>query len=283
VSVPRLELPNATAREPAPAFFRRPGTPTWNSLHEGLITDDQVRNASHGSVESGLALDAGGTPVRGGPRCQRIFGPVVSYRCGCGRYAGEVFAGLVCERCGVELISSQTRGWRHGHVSLASRVLHPWYLDTIAAVLGLTRPQLTDVLELRRLIVVDPLDSGCLPGDVLHEPEPEAEVGTGPEALAELLTRSFPEVELRHCDAGTLKHDVLTVFHEARLLPGRLVLEVLAVPPPEAPVPGGRTTRQQLEEALREVLARNDQVRAAPTEQHQRALQGAVTEWFACF
>ena len=184
--------------------------------------------ASQGEVTTAETFDKKGKPARGGPRCERIFGPVSSYVCSCGRYSGEDAAGVVCERCGVEVISSECRTWRHAHVELGAPVLHPWFFDKAAALLGLTST-----------------------------------------ALAEAIDRK---------GAAAFAGDL------SRLGQGELVVEVLAVPPPGAPVPGGHSDHETLEKALGTLLSASKKARSLLSKEVNRAaLRDAVTAWFSCF
>jgi hypothetical protein len=53
---------------------------------------------------------------------QRVFGPREDYRCECGAYARMKHRGVVCEKCGVEVIGSKVRRERFGHIALARSV-----------------------------------------------------------------------------------------------------------------------------------------------------------------
>ena len=46
--------------------------------------------------------------------CERIFGPIKSWECHCGRYKQVRDQGLICEYCGVELTESKVRRHRMG-------------------------------------------------------------------------------------------------------------------------------------------------------------------------
>ena len=59
-------------------------------------------------------------PEMGGLFCERIFGPVNDWECHCGKYKRVRYKGIVCERCGVEVIESNVRRHRMGFVELAS-------------------------------------------------------------------------------------------------------------------------------------------------------------------
>ena len=56
-------------------------------------------------------------PEMNGLFCERIFGPVNDWECHCGKYKRVRHNGIVCERCGVEVIESRVRRHRMGSVS----------------------------------------------------------------------------------------------------------------------------------------------------------------------
>ena len=43
-------------------------------------------------------------PEMGGLFCERIFGPVKDWECACGKYKRIRYKGIVCDRCGVEVL-----------------------------------------------------------------------------------------------------------------------------------------------------------------------------------
>ncbi|KAA0236761.1 MAG: hypothetical protein EDM74_11190, partial [Armatimonadetes bacterium] len=59
-------------------------------------------------------------PERDGLFCEKIFGPVKDYECSCGRYKKIKYAGIICERCGVEVTKSRVRRERMGIIELAA-------------------------------------------------------------------------------------------------------------------------------------------------------------------
>ncbi len=69
--------------------------------------------------------------------CEKIFGPSKDYECHCGRYKKIRYSGVVCEKCGVEVISKEVRRERMGHIELASPCTHIWYLKGIPSRIGL--------------------------------------------------------------------------------------------------------------------------------------------------
>lgn len=68
--------------------------------------------------------------------CEKIFGPCKDYECYCGKYKGIRYKGIVCDRCGVEIIKSQVRRERMGHIKLAAPISHIWFLRAIPSSMG---------------------------------------------------------------------------------------------------------------------------------------------------
>jgi len=77
-------------------------------------------------------------PERDGLFCERIFGPIKSGFCSCGKYKGpkESDFPLYCEQCGVELTEARVRRYRMGYIQLASPVTHVWYLKNRPSVIS---------------------------------------------------------------------------------------------------------------------------------------------------
>ena len=69
-------------------------------------------------------------PEMDGLFCERIFGPIKSLECACGKYKRVRYEGLICERCGVELTESSVRRHRMGYLNLIYPVTHVWYMNS---------------------------------------------------------------------------------------------------------------------------------------------------------
>ena len=69
--------------------------------------------------------------------CEKIFGPEKDYQCYCGKYRGIKYKGIICDRCGVELMKSQVRRERMGHIKLAAPVSHIWFLRGLPSRMGI--------------------------------------------------------------------------------------------------------------------------------------------------
>ena len=90
-------------------------------------------------------------PEMGGLFCERIFGPVKSWECPCGKYAGvQQKEPLICKICGVEITESRVRRHRMGYIKLATPVTHIWYArgfpSYIALILGIKRRKLNEII-----------------------------------------------------------------------------------------------------------------------------------------
>lgn len=67
---------------------------------------------------------------------ERIFGPTKDYECYCGKYKRIRYKGIICDRCGVEVTTSNVRRERMGHIKLAAPVAHIWYFKGIGSPLS---------------------------------------------------------------------------------------------------------------------------------------------------
>jgi DNA-directed RNA polymerase beta' subunit len=65
-------------------------------------------------------------PEKDGLFCERIFGPIKSGLCACGKYQTIEKYPKFCEQCGVEFIESRVRRYRMGYIKLACSVTHVW-------------------------------------------------------------------------------------------------------------------------------------------------------------
>lgn len=199
-------------RSTLPEGFRAYFTPAADPLSlihaRGLVSPDKVREWSYGSIKTADDLES-----------ERIFGPLRTYACRCERFLGNAYAGIVCHRCGVEVVVRGQRAVRPGHLTLRRPVVHPWFVPVVARVLNLPQPELkaTDGAE-----VLEELDRVHLP------------------SLAEEL-----RAELEHSLSGarraalTPRLAIVESLLEAELRPQWCVLEVLPVWPPEAELPAG--------------------------------------------
>lgn len=85
-------------------------------------------------------------PVPDGLFCQKIFGPVEDYKCICGMYAGKNDVGIICKRCGVEIIPRINRARRLGHIKLEVPVLNPLAYNLTSKILNVPIKKLQNCL-----------------------------------------------------------------------------------------------------------------------------------------
>lgn len=105
-------------------YFTRDATPATAIAR--VVSPEKIREWSYGAVRTIADLES-----------QKIFGPIRSYACACARFLGVKYRGVVCHRCGIEVIDRRARQDRVGHIVLPEPVVHPWHASTIAALLGI--------------------------------------------------------------------------------------------------------------------------------------------------
>ena len=97
-------------------------------------------------------------PERDGLFCERIFGPVKDWQCGCGKYKGIRYKSIVCDRCGVEVTEKKVRRERTGHIMLTVPVAHIWYFrslpNKIGLLLGLPTKKLEAIIYYEKYVVI---------------------------------------------------------------------------------------------------------------------------------
>lgn len=100
-----------------------PSTLAW---HYRLATDQDIRSWSFGVVKAArTGITEDWQKKRGTLDDQAIFGPLRDYHRACGKYAGQTYRGMICDRCGVKLTQVSQRRRRFGHINLPVSVAHP--------------------------------------------------------------------------------------------------------------------------------------------------------------
>ena len=122
--------------------------------------------------------------------------------------------GVVCEKCGVEVIQSKVRRERMGHITLATPVAHIWFLKSLPSRIGnileITLRDLEKVLYFEAYMVIDPGDTelrssaSCSPTRARRGPcekygRDAFEYGIGAEAVREVLASSTSRTCARSC------------------------------------------------------------------------------------
>ena len=144
------------------SLFEKPKNPlNFNALRISLASPEKIRSWSHGEVKKPETINYRTfKPERDGLFCAKIFGPTKDYECNCGKYKRMRHRGVVCEKCGVEVIQSKVRRERMGHIDLATPVAHIWFLKSlpsrIGTLLDMTLKELEKVLYFESYVVIDP-------------------------------------------------------------------------------------------------------------------------------
>ena len=303
-------------------LFEKPKDPlAFNSLRISLASPDKVREWSFGEVKKPETINYRTfKPERDGLFCAKIFGPVKDYECNCGKYKRMKHRGVVCEKCGVEVIQSKVRRERMGHITLASPVAHIWFLKSLPSRIGnileVTLRDLEKVLYFEAHVVLDPKDTELEKGELVTDERLQElreahgrdafEVGIGAEAVRRLLaeldvdgecTRLREEMREATSEAKRKKIakrlKVLDAFRESAInRPEYMVLEVVPVIPPDlrplVPLDGGRFATSDLNDLYRRVINRNNRLKRlqelnAPEviiRNEKRMLQEAVDALF---
>jgi hypothetical protein len=88
-------------------------------------TDQEVRSWSFRRLTARRPPAADWEQQRGTLDDQAIFGSLQNHECACGKYQGQRYAGMICDRCGVKLTTAEQRRRRFAHIDLTSPVPHP--------------------------------------------------------------------------------------------------------------------------------------------------------------
>ena len=275
------------------SLFEKPKNPVkFNALKISLASPEKIRSWSYGEVTKPETINYRTLkPERDGLFCAKIFGPVKDYECICGKYKRLRHRGVVCEKCGVEVIQSKVRRERIGHIELACPVAHIWFLKSlpsrIGSILDITLRDLEKVLYFESYIVTDAGDSGLEYCELLTEKEYRAardqygagfEAGMGADTVLELLRKIEVErlcvelrEELRNATSEAKRKKlakrlkVLHSFQQSGNKPEWMVLSVIPVIPPDlrplVPLDGGRFATSDLNDLYRRVINRNNRLK----------------------
>src|ERR687890_894328 len=147
---------------------------TFDAIRIKLAAPQKIREWSHGEVKKPETINYRTfKPERDGLFCAKIFGPVKDYECNCGKYKRMKHRGVVCEKCGVEVIQSKVRRERMGHINLATPVAHIWFLKSLPSRIGnlldIPLKDLEKVLYCEAYIVTNPKSTPLLKGELISE------------------------------------------------------------------------------------------------------------------
>jgi DNA-directed RNA polymerase subunit beta' len=284
-------------------FFEKPKDPlSFSAMRISLASPEKIRQWSHGEVKKPETINYRTfKPERDGLFCAKIFGPVKDYECNCGKYKRMKHRGVVCEKCGVEVIQSKVRRERLGHITLATPVAHIWFLKSLPSRIGnlldITLKDLEKVLYCESYIVIDSKETTLQKGELLSEErygklqdelgDEAFAAGMGGEAVLQLLRgitegkeksgRGIEELsdrlrgEMKEATSDAKRKKiakrlkVVDAFRESTNKPDWMMLEVIPVIPPDlrplVPLDGGRFATSDLNDLYRRVINRNNRLK----------------------
>ncbi len=302
------------------SFFSKPKDPSsFNAVRISLASPEKIKEWSYGEIKKPETINYRTfKPERDGLFCSKIFGPIKDYECNCGKYKRMKHRGIVCEKCGVEVIQSKVRRERMAHIQLAAPVAHIWFLKCLPSKVGhlldLTLRLLERVLYFEAYIVIDPKDTPLVKGTLLTDEQLQKaredygdrfEAGIGAEAIQTMLRNLDLEElskSLRAEMVGTRSDakrkklakrvKIIDAFRESKNQPEWLIMNVIPVLPPDlrplVPLDGGRFATSDLNDLYRRVINRNNRLKRllelnAPdiiVRNEKRMLQEAVDVLF---
>jgi len=267
-------------------------TENFDNIRISLASPELIRSWSFGEVKKPETINYRTfKPERDGLFCAKIFGPTKDYECLCGKYKRLKHRGVVCEKCGVEVTLTKVRRERMGHIELASKVAHIWYLKSLPSRIGLlldmTLREIERILYFEAFVVIDPGMTTLEPAQLLNDEQyleavqehgDEFDARMGAEAIhdmlkaidlkseAERLRQEIDETKsVTKLKRLTKRSKLLESFIESGNKPEWMILSVLPVLPPDlrplVPLDGGRFATSDLNDLYRRVINRNNRLR----------------------
>lgn len=274
-------------------FFAAPKDPlNFKAVKISIASPEKILERSHGEVKQPETINYRTfKPEKDGLFCAKIFGPVKDYECLCGKYKRMKHRGVICEKCGVEVIQAKARRERMGHISLAAPVAHIWFLKSLPSKIGMlldmTTKDLERVLYFESYIVTHSDTPELKVGDVLSEDAyhnylellgDKFQVSIGADAIRfflEKLDLQALSLSLREEMLSTrsdLKRKklakrlrVVDAFKDSGNRPEWMILQEVPVLPPDlrplVPLDGGRFATSDLNDLYRRVINRNNRLK----------------------
>ncbi|MBR0128995.1 MAG: DNA-directed RNA polymerase subunit beta', partial [Neisseriaceae bacterium] len=265
----------------------------FDAIKIGIASPDTIRRWSYGEVKKPETINYRTfKPERDGLFCAKIFGPVKDYECLCGKYKRLKFAGVTCEKCGVEVTLSKVRRERMGHIELAAPIAHIWFLKSLPSRLGMvldmTLRDIERVLYFEAFVVIEPGMTSLQRRQLLTEDdyyakldeygEGEFEAKMGAEAIRDLLKNLnlAKEIEILRQELESTNSDakikkiakrlkILEAFQRTGMKLEWMIMDVLPVLPPDlrplVPLDGGRFATSDLNDLYRRVINRNNRLK----------------------
>jgi len=301
-------------------LFDKPKNPvSFDAMGVRLASPEKIRSWSYGEVKKPETINYRTfKPERDGLFCAKIFGPVKDWECNCGKYKRMKHKGVVCEKCGVEVILSKVRRERMGHIELASPVAHIWFFKGLPSRMGhlldISLKDLERIIYFENYVVIDPGDSDYKPGQLLEDEEFREVELEYPDTFKAMIGAEAIDLMLKSLDLDAesirLKEEALVTksvmnkrkiakrlkiieaFRKSGNRPDWMILKVVPVIPPElrplVPLDGGRFATSDLNDLYRRVINRNNRLKRlqelrAPqiiVRNEKRMLQEAVAALF---
>ncbi|MBR3426045.1 MAG: DNA-directed RNA polymerase subunit beta', partial [Neisseriaceae bacterium] len=265
----------------------------FDAIKIGIASPDTIRRWSYGEVKKPETINYRTfKPERDGLFCAKIFGPVKDYECLCGKYKRLKFAGVTCEKCGVEVSLSKVRRERMGHIELAAPIAHIWFLKSLPSRLGMvldmTLRDIERVLYFEAFVVIEPGMTSLQRRQLLTEDDyyakldeygdGEFEAKMGAEAIRDLLKNLnlAKEIEILRQELESTNSDakikkiakrlkILEAFQRTGMKLEWMIMDVLPVLPPDlrplVPLDGGRFATSDLNDLYRRVINRNNRLK----------------------
>ncbi|GMV52109.1 MAG: DNA-directed RNA polymerase subunit beta' [Nitrospira sp. OLB3] len=275
-------------------LFEKPrDSVSFDSMRIRIASPEKIRSWSYGEVKKPETINYRSfKPEKDGLFCAKIFGPIKDWECNCGKYKRMKHRGIVCDKCGVEVIQSKVRRERMGHIELAAPVAHIWFLkgvpSRIGTLLDMSLKQLEKILYFESYVMVDPGSTSMSEQELVSEEKLRSlqseygsgafKVGIGAEAIRELLrkvdinaqwdelhvkAKASASAALKKKYAKRLK--VLEAFRRSGNKPEWMIMDVIPVLPPElrplVPLDGGRFATSDLNDLYRRVINRNNRLK----------------------
>ena len=275
-------------------LFEKPrDSVSFDAMRIRVASPEKIRSWSYGEVKKPETINYRSfKPERDGLFCAKIFGPIKDWECNCGKYKRMKHRGIVCDKCGVEVIQSKVRRERMGHIELAAPVAHIWFLkgvpSRIGTLLDMSLKHLEKILYFEAYVVVDPGETDLHEKQLLTEEDLRKrqnqhgsgafKAGIGAEAIRDLLkkidisglwdelqakTKISASAALKKKYAKRLK--VIEAFRKSGNKPEWMVMDVIPVLPPElrplVPLDGGRFATSDLNDLYRRVINRNNRLK----------------------
>jgi DNA-directed RNA polymerase subunit beta' len=275
------------------SLFEKPKDPvSFDAIRIRVASPEKIRSWSYGEVKKPETINYRSfKPERDGLFCAKIFGPTKDWECNCGKYKRMKHRGIVCDKCGVEVIQAKVRRERMGHIELASPVAHIWFLkgvpSRIGTLLDMTLKQLERILYFEQYVVLDPGETPLKERELLSEEKfrtlyeeysGKFRADMGAEGIRELLERinleelwSDLQIRIKEANSAAVKKKltkrlkVVEAFRKSGNHPAWMIMDVIPVLPPElrplVPLDGGRFATSDLNDLYRRVINRNNRLK----------------------